>query len=77
VARLDARDRIIFRNMSWHWTFPETSLVLAPAGKVSTIIGRERPVPWKIWDPGDPDQVPKNRFFDSSPYRAALARPAR
>ena len=77
VARLDARDRIIFRNMSWHWTFPETSLVLAPGGKVSAIIAREHPVPWKTWDLADPDQVPKSRFFDSSPYRAALARPAR
>jgi hypothetical protein len=77
AAGLGVRDRAIVRNMSWHWAFPELSLVLAPAGKVSAIIARERPVPWKTWDPREPDQVPRSRFFDISPYRAALARPAR
>jgi hypothetical protein len=72
-ASLGAHERRIFRTMAWSWAYPELSLVLAPGGTVSAIVARERPVPWKTWDPADPAQVPKSRFWDASAYRAALS----
>ncbi len=71
-AGLGARERRIFRAMSWPWAFPELSVVLAPDGKIAAIVARERAVRWKTWDPADPDQVPKSRFWDASAYRAAM-----
>jgi len=71
AARLGARDRRIFLNMAWSWSMPDLSIVLAPGGRVSALIGRERPFPF-AWSLTDPAQFPASRFFDISAYRAAI-----
>lgn len=77
IARLDARGRILFRNMAWSWSMPDLSVVLAPGGRVASVIGRLQPVPWE-WSLSDPSQMPRSRYFDLTDFIAAIgARPAR
>jgi len=72
-AGLSGRERVLFRNMSWQSIFPELSVVIAPGGKVSSIIATARPEPWRSWFPEHPKGIPPSRFFDTSAYRAAMA----
>ncbi len=65
-----------FVNMSWGWTYPTMSVVLADDGKVQTIIGN--PVSdVKGWEPFDPetlgDELLSSPRLDFSAYLSALA----
>lgn len=66
------RGRQVIEKMNWGWTLPSTSIVLAPEGRVRTIVGdpgRDRP-----YDPREPGSLPDlSRYgVDYSGYVAAL-----
>jgi hypothetical protein len=67
-----------FRAMTWHWTMPTMSVLLAPPGGVRAIIGNPIPQPWQPFDPLVPDTYPDlSRYhIDFRAYRAALEQEA-
>jgi hypothetical protein len=56
------------------WTFPSLSILLAPNGKVASIIAAPSNVGWQPFDPGEPAQLPRSPLLDFSAYRKALGR---
>ncbi len=62
-----------FKNMSWAWTNPSLSYLLSPQGRVKTIIANpDRGGAWVPFDPNNPQDLPRSRFFDSGPYRETM-----
>ncbi len=45
-------------NMSWGWTEPGLSILLAPGGKIRTVIEANPCSPWFPFDPHDPSHRP-------------------
>ncbi len=74
-AALPERDRALFRNMSWSWTAPATSIKLARDGRVAAIIANPATNEgrWQPFDPRLPETIPRSRFWDVEPYLRALA----
>jgi len=72
LASLPAENAKALQRMSWPWTNPTLSLLLAPGGKVTTIIDVSEHR-WEPFDPAKPDELPQSRLIDTAPYRAALA----
>jgi hypothetical protein len=56
------------------WTFPSFSLLLAPNGKVASVIAAPESVRWQPFDPAIPAQLPRSPLLDFSAYRQALGR---
>jgi hypothetical protein len=61
------------RRLSWGWTNPQVSVVLAPEGRVSSIIGVIDERPRQQFDPTRPEQLPAAPQFDYSRYLQALS----
>jgi hypothetical protein len=55
------------------WTFPDISIVLAPAGQVRAIVGNPDPEGWQPFNPRRPEELPRIPGVDYGPYLAALA----
>lgn len=73
VAALPAARQQDFRLLSATWTNPTISYLLAPQGKVTTLIGNNpRTLRWQPFDPCDPIQLPK-RGFETTPYLELIA----
>ena len=76
LAELSPDAQRQFVNMSWGWTYPTMSVILAEHGKVQTII--ENP-DWGegAWEPFDPktlsDELLNSHRLDFSAYLSALA----
>ena len=71
-----ARDRIgiqALHNLTWNYTNPVMSIVLAPSGQVSSIIGVPKGM-WQPFDPTDPNALPNLTRYgvDYSRYAQAL-----
>jgi len=67
-------ERWALRRMSWSWTNPTMSFVLAPHGRVATIVATRDESLYSPFDPANPDDLPDGPRFDTAPYRAALLR---
>jgi hypothetical protein len=65
------------RRLSWDWTNAQLSVVLAPGGRVSTIIGVIDDRPRQQFDPTRPDQLPAAPQFNYARYLQALGATAR
>lgn len=74
LESLPADERWAFERMSWDWTSPAMSVVLAPHGRVASIIENRVAVRYQPFDPTDPAHLPAGPRFDSTVYRAALLR---
>ncbi len=62
-----------FEQITWDWTNPVLSLLLSPQGKVTTMIAYPSThVGWQLFDPADPDTLPKSVWFDTSQYQRLL-----
>jgi len=72
LASLPKAETKALWRMSWGWTNPTMSVLLAPGGKVATIIDVSEPT-WEPFDPAKPDELPQSRLIDTAPYREALA----
>jgi len=60
-------------NMSWGWTYPTVSILLADSGKVQTIIANPGEPSWEPFDPRVlNDQLLGSPSFDFSAYLTAL-----
>jgi hypothetical protein len=75
LATLPPHARWRFENMSWVWTVPTMSVLLARDGKVSAIIAN--PISGEgSWQPFEPDRIGgdllKSARFDFSGYRPML-----
>jgi hypothetical protein len=73
LASLPVENAKTLRRMDWRWTNPTLSLLLAPGGKVATVIDVSEPG-WEPFDPADPNELPQSPLIDTASYRAALAR---
>jgi len=62
------------RRLSWFWTNPILSILLAPEGRVATIVGPVNERRWQPFDPKDLDALPEAPQFDYTAYAAALNR---
>jgi len=74
VRDLPPDERWVLRRMSWGWTNPAMSFVLAPHGRVASVIATRDATLYQPFDPTNPDDLPDGPRFDTTQYRAALAR---
>ena len=56
----------------WTWTAPTMSYLLSKEGKVKTIITNPGTLGWQPFNPLSLSKLPRNEFFDPSPYIQAL-----
>jgi hypothetical protein len=63
--------------MSHFWIEPSMSIVLAPGGRVATIIAARREARWYPFDARRPDELPRSRFWTFDGYLRALAQQQR
>jgi hypothetical protein len=74
LANLPAERRSLFERMSWAWTTPTMSLLLARDGKVLSIIANPTSNRWQPFDPSDAASLPRSNLLDTSAYRDQLLR---
>lgn len=77
IAAMPQQQRREFERLSWGWTNGQLSVVLAPEGRVSTIIGVRYLDSWQPFDPERPDQLPAAPQFNYDRYLQALGTTAR
>ena len=77
VAGMTKQQRRQMERLSWGWTNAQLSIVLAPEGRVSTIIGVGDDSHWQPFDPTRPDQLPAAPQFNYARYLQALGTTAR
>ena len=77
LASMTPRQRRGTDRLSWGWTNGQVSIVLAPEGRVSTIIGVSDEDHWQPFDPIRPDQLPVAPQFNYARYLRALGTTAR
>jgi hypothetical protein len=61
------------RKFAPGWRAPTLSILLAPGGRVTTLIAAPPGQAWTPFDPAKPEQIPRSRFYDLEPYLRALA----
>jgi hypothetical protein len=59
-------------RLAWYWTNPALSILLAPGGRVATIIGSVDERRWQPFDPIKIAELPRAAQFDYARYAAAL-----
>lgn len=74
LAKLAPAERRLMRGMAHGWVEPSMSIVLAPAGHVRTILGPWQTQSWQAFDPLDPKDLPRARWWRYDDYLEALAR---
>jgi hypothetical protein len=72
LQSVPTEQRWVFQRMSWSWTSPAMSFVLAPHGKVAAVVENRSKVRYQPFDPADPAHLPAGPRFDTTRYRAAL-----
>jgi hypothetical protein len=75
-ATLHTGDRL--RDMNWRlmavsWVIPVTSIVYSPGGRINSIINLPAGTTYRPVDPEKPDQLPKLRGVDYTPYQRFFA----
>jgi hypothetical protein len=76
VATLSGRSRRLFLRYMWPWVPPSTSILLAPDGRVVSLLDAQSPDAWQPFNPREVGTIPRSPLFDLKPYEAALARAA-
>ncbi|MCW5773821.1 MAG: hypothetical protein KIT16_19420 [Rhodospirillaceae bacterium] len=66
------RARIVWM-FSHGWLEPTLSIILAPHGEVKTIIDKPKPGGWQPFDPRNPAQLPRSKYWRYDEYLRALA----
>jgi hypothetical protein len=66
-----------WRLMSVEWVIPLMSITYAKGGVVSAMIDPRPEMTFRPLDPQKPDQFPKLRGIDFSPYKASFSLPTR
>lgn len=61
-----------FQKMSWVWTNPTMSIVLAPRGKAVAIVDNPDHIGWEPFDPSDPESLPNGGLIDTRKLRATI-----
>lgn len=74
VRALPPGERWVLRRMSWGWTNPAMSFVLAPHGRVASVVATPDESLYQPFNPADPKDLPDGPRFDTTQYRAALLR---
>jgi hypothetical protein len=77
LASLPPAERRLWVGMSHFWIEPSMSIVLAPGGRVATIIAARREARWYPFDARRPDELPRSRFWTFDGYLRALAQQQR
>lgn len=74
VAGLPAKDRRILRSLNNEWVLEAMSLVLAPRGTLTTIVGRLDVPGWRPFDPRGIAAYRSSRYWNLTPYLDAFAK---
>jgi hypothetical protein len=69
----DRRADINWRLMAVEWTMPVTSIVFARTSSIKSIINQPAGMTYRPVDPEKPDQLPKLRGIDYTPYQRFFA----
>ncbi len=66
------RNPLLWKEMTWYSEIQALSLLLAPQGRVHTIIDASASERWKPLQLDAPEGLPKSRFWDAAPYATAV-----
>jgi len=66
------RNLVLWKEMTWYSEIEALSLLLAPQGRVHAVIDAPTSERWKPFQLDAPASLPKSRFWDASPYAAAV-----
>jgi hypothetical protein len=66
------RNLVLWKEMTWYSEIEALSLLLAPQGRVHALIDAPTSERWKPFQLDAPESLPKSRFWDASPYAAAV-----
>ncbi len=66
------RNPLLWTEMTWYSEIQALSLLLAPQGRVHTLIDSSPSERWKPLQLDAPESLPKSRFWDAAPYLAAV-----
>jgi len=72
MASLTPERQRLMSDFSHHWVLPSMSIVLAPRGRVATILWSPLHA-FNPFDPRDPAALPRSRFWSYEPFLEALA----
>lgn len=76
VQKAPPRDRAALWTFTWGWPNPAMSILLAPEGKVGTIIDDwSTPPKRQIFNPEAPETLSRSRFWDLTGYIDAVRAP--
>ena len=74
IQAMPPQERWMLPRMAWDWTNPTLSFVLAPRGRVASVIANKDGDVYQPFDPTSPGALPGGKRFDTTQYRAALLR---
>lgn len=74
LAVIPPSDRRLFSRFMWGWNHASMSMLLAPGGRVASLIDARPDVPWQPFDPTDPSQLPQSTLIRPDAYIEALGR---
>ena len=66
------RNPLLWKEMTWYSEIQALSLLLAPHGRVHTVIDAPTSEKWKPFQLNGPANLPKSRFWDAAPYATAV-----
>lgn len=72
-ATVPERDRRLFSRYSWGWTPPTVSILLAPGGRVASMIDSRPQVQWTPFNAADPAALPRSKLFNTDDYVKTLS----
>ena len=72
VAGLAPKQAAKMNRLAWYWTNPLLSILLAPAGRIATMIGSTNEQNWQPFDPTKASELPRAAQFDYSRYEQTL-----
>lgn len=72
MAPLSPERRQLMSDLSHHWVLPSMSIILAPDGRVSTILWSPHHA-FNPFDPRDPAALPRSRYWSYECYLEAVA----
>jgi hypothetical protein len=72
-AKLPPAQARLFEGFSHFWIEPTMSIVLAPGGRVATIVAPRRAARWYPFDARKPEELPRARLWNFDDFLAALS----
>jgi hypothetical protein len=74
LAKLPAGEQRVLRRFNNDWVLEAMSLVLAPGGRLTTVVGQAGVPGWRPFDPFQLAQYRASRFWNMTPYLEAVAK---